>query len=73
MKTSKYFSIIFLFITFSLSIGIFINGINAYIKSKEFKDNSMNSKKYSNFVNWKKEYPLDDKKEVEEKNPISFN
>ena len=61
MKTSKHFSIIFIIILFSFNFGIYINYINAHINKKT--GNSSNpikeAKKCSNYVDWKKEYPID--------------
>ena len=60
MKTSKYFSIIFIIILYSLNFGIYINYINAYINKKTERSSTpiIEEKKSSNYVDWKKEYPI---------------
>ena len=60
MKISKYFSLTFLIIIFSFSIGIYFNIIFVYINKKPNNTNHFDeAKKCSNYVDWKKEYPID--------------
>ena len=66
MKTSKYFSIIFLIILFTFSSSIYINYIFAHLNKKvESSSNSITeAKKCSNYIDWKKAYPIDKKDEI---------
>ena len=78
MKTSKYFSIIFIIILFSFNSGIYINYINAHINKKvESSSNPVvEAKKCTNYIDWNKEYPIDKKneyKEIENKSRLKKN
>ena len=61
MKTSKYFSITFILILFVFSAGIYINYIIAHTKEKTAPSSEV--KKCSNYIDWKKAYPIDEKTE----------
>ena len=65
MKTSKYLSIIFIII-FCFNSGIYINYINTHLNKKtESSPNPITeAKKCSNYVDWKKEHPIDNKDEI---------
>ncbi len=72
MKISKYFSIVFLLIIFTFNLSIYKEMI-VHHKIKKEKNEILNNhdiSKSSNYVNWQKEYPIDN--EIEEKN-INLN
>ena len=74
MKTSKYFSIFFLFILFGFSFGIYINYIIAHINVNSDSSKSITeSKKTSNYIDWLKEYPVDDKNNNQVVNKKTIN
>ena len=72
MKISKYFSLVFLLIIFTFNLSIYKEMI-VHHKIKKEKNEILNKhdiSKSSNYVNWQKEYPIDN--EIEEKN-INLN
>ena len=63
MKTSKYFSIIFIIIIFSFNFGIFFNLISKHLDNENTSNSLNERKKCSNYIDWKKEYPFDKTKD----------
>lgn len=60
MKTAKIYSILFILINLALGAGTFFYYVKEHIKERKAVAVTVTQKAFSNWVDWKKEYPLSD-------------